>query len=266
MKLLMLYSVIVLFVHSMAQETPRVYVQVSWDMSWKRLCNFLDFFSKQLSEQLFEKKGKFPLQIKPVRVRFMNSESHCQGSGNWEDAILDFFVSKSEKDLGSNDVHRNLTIDAYKLLYDYWKNQKMVLLDVFFIGKVNKVKLMGKEKPDIPEYMSESTKISIAVAIGLGVVFLVTATYTYMKYRKSKKPLQGVNLPNSPPLQVIRTEPHEHSLSIAPPAYDYHEGYEYNRQGWFNRKSEPQTPGAKCNGFTAPQLLDGEESSGSPML
>lgn len=66
----------------------------------------------------------------------MNSESHCQGNGNWEDAILDFFVSKSEKDLGSNDVHRNLTIDAYKLLYDYWKNQKMVLLDVFFIGKV----------------------------------------------------------------------------------------------------------------------------------
>ena len=39
---------------------------------------------------------------------------------------------------------------------------------------------MGKEKPDIPEYMSESTKISIAVAIGLGVVFLVAATYTYM--------------------------------------------------------------------------------------
>ena len=125
-----------LAVHSMAQETPSVYVQVSWDMSWKRLCNFLDFFSKQLSEQLFQKKGKFPLQIKPLRIRFMNSESHCQGNGNGEDAILDFFVSKSEKDLGSNDVHRNLTIDAYKLLYDYWKNQKMVLLDVFFIGKV----------------------------------------------------------------------------------------------------------------------------------
>ena len=39
---------------------------------------------------------------------------------------------------------------------------------------------MGKEKPDIPEYMSELTKISIAVAIGLGVVFLVTAICTYM--------------------------------------------------------------------------------------
>lgn len=266
MKLLMLYPIIVFFVHSMAQETPSVYVQVSWDMSWKRLCNFLDFFSKQLSEQLFEKKGKFPLQIKPVRIRFMNSESHCQGNGNGENAILDFFVSKSEQDLGNKDVHRNLTIDAYKLLYDYWKNQKMVLLDVFFIGKVNKVKLMGKEKPDIPEYMSELTKISIAVAIGLGVVFLVTAICTYMKYKKSKKPLHGIDLRSSPPLQVIRTEPHEQSLSIAPPAYDDHKGYEYDRQGWFNRKSEPQIPEAKYNGFTAPQLLDGEESSGSPML
>lgn len=266
MKLLILYSVIVFFVHSMAKETPSVYVQVSWDMSWKRLCNFLDFFSKQLSEQLFEKKGKFPLQIKPLRIRFMNSESHCQGNGNGKDAILDFFVSKSEKDLGNEDVHRNLTIDAYKLLYDYWKNQKMVLLDVFFVGKVNKVKLMGKEKPDIPEYMSESTKISIAIAIGLGVVFLVTAISTYMKCKKSKKPFHGVDLRSSPPPQVIHIEPHEHSLSIAPPAYDYHKGYEDDRQGWFNRESEPQFSGAKCNGFTAPQLLDGEESSGSPML
>lgn len=45
---------------------------------------------------------------------------------------------------------------------------------------MNKVKLLGKEKPYISEYMSESTRIGIAVAIGLVVVFLVTATCTYM--------------------------------------------------------------------------------------
>ena len=67
----------------------------------------------------------------------MNTEKNCAVKGNDEDAILKFFVSKSaDKDLGVDDVDRNTTILAYKILYDYWKNKKMVLLDPIFIGKV----------------------------------------------------------------------------------------------------------------------------------
>ena len=33
-------------------------------------------------------------------------------------------------------MNRNITILAYKILHDYWKNKKMVLLDPIFLGKV----------------------------------------------------------------------------------------------------------------------------------
>lgn len=120
----------------MAQE-PSVYVQVSWDMEWDRLCNFIDFFAKKLAKELFETKVLYPYDVKPSRIRFMNAQRNCQDKGSEEDAILKFFVSESaEKDLGVGDVDRNITILAYKRLYDYWKNKKMALLDPIFIGKV----------------------------------------------------------------------------------------------------------------------------------
>ena len=120
----------------MGQE-PSVYVQVSWDMEWDRLCNFIDFFAKKLAKELFETKVLYPYDVKPSRIRFMNAQRNCQDKGSEEDAILKFFVSKSaEKDLGVGDVDRNITILAYKRLYDYWKNKKMALLDPIFIGKV----------------------------------------------------------------------------------------------------------------------------------
>ena len=120
----------------MAQE-PSVYVQVSWDMEWHRLCNFIDFFAKKLAKELFETKVLYPYDVKPSRIRFMNAKTNCQDKESEEDAILKFFVSKSaELDLGVGDVDRNITILAYRRLYDYWKNKKMALLDPIFIGKV----------------------------------------------------------------------------------------------------------------------------------
>lgn len=126
--------------YSTAQE-PSVYVQVSWDMPWSRLCDFLDFFTQKLAEHLYETRVLIPYEVEPVRIRFMNADSHCKGNGNEEDAILDFFVSKSEMSLGYSDVDKNLTILAYIKLYDYWKNKKMVLLDAIFMGKVRSFRL-----------------------------------------------------------------------------------------------------------------------------
>ena len=120
----------------MAAEEPSVYVQISWDMAWRRFCSFADFFAEKLSGELYETKVLIPYVVQPVRIRFMNYESHCKDKGSNEDAVLDLFVSKSEKDLGPGDVDRNITILAYTKLHDYWRNKKMALLDPIFLGKV----------------------------------------------------------------------------------------------------------------------------------
>ena len=74
--------------------------------------------------------------VKASRIRFINATELCKGKGNNAEAILDFFVSKSENDLGTEDVDRNITILAYIKMRDYWKNKKMALLDPVFIGQV----------------------------------------------------------------------------------------------------------------------------------
>lgn len=74
--------------------------------------------------------------VKASRIRFINATELCKGKGNNAAAILDFFVSKSENDLGTGDVDRNITILAYIKMRDYWKNKKMALLDPVFIGQV----------------------------------------------------------------------------------------------------------------------------------
>lgn len=121
---------------AIAAEEPGVYVQVTWDMAWRRLCHFIPFFAEKLAEELYETKVLVPYDVKPIRIRFMNTESNCKDKGKDDDGILDFFVSKSEKDLGTGDVDRNITILAYKKLHDYWRNKKMAILDAVFIGKV----------------------------------------------------------------------------------------------------------------------------------
>ena len=74
--------------------------------------------------------------VKASRIRFINATELCKGEGNNDEAILVFFVSKSENDLGTGDVDRNITILAYIKMRDYWKNKKMALLDPVFIGQV----------------------------------------------------------------------------------------------------------------------------------
>lgn len=89
-----------------------------------------------MSRELIEMKSNIPYQVNETRVRFMNDKTNCAGEGSGDDAVVEFFVSKSEKDLGPSDVDRNITILAYKILHDYWRNKKMVLLDPIFLGKV----------------------------------------------------------------------------------------------------------------------------------
>ena len=81
-------------------------------------------------------KVVIPYEVDATRVRLMNDKSNCGDVGSSDDVELDFFVSKSVKDLGPADVDKNITILAYRVLYDYWRNNKMALLDSIFLGKV----------------------------------------------------------------------------------------------------------------------------------
>jgi len=252
----------------MAAEEPSVYVQISWDMTWRRFCSFADFFAEKLSGELYETKVLTPYVVKPVRIRFMNYESHCKDKGSNEDAVLDLFVSKSEKDLGPGDVDRNITILAYTKLHDYWRNKKMALLDPIFLGKVNKVELMGRDKPDIPEGVTESRRVAIGIVVALIFVLLITSICMCVNLRrKIKKPLHGVAV-NGVPLHVIHTEPSEPTIKTdEPPAYDLdqRDGHEsqasgFDRQDAFDRREE------NYNGYPVRNKAYDEESLGSPML
>ena len=127
----------ILFTEGFLAEEPGVYIQVSWDMSWRRFCFFIPLFREEVSRELIEMKSDNSYKVvNETRVRLMNDKNNCAGEGSGDDAVVEFFVSKSQMDLGASDVDRNITIRAYKILHDYWRNKKMVLLDPIFLGKV----------------------------------------------------------------------------------------------------------------------------------
>lgn len=213
-------------------EEPSVYVQVSWDMSWRRFCLFIPLFRDQVSRELIEMKSDNSYEVvNETRIRLMNDKTNCAGEGSSEDAVVEFFVSKSQKDLGASDVNRNITIRAYKILHDYWKNKKMVLLDPIFLGKVNKVELMGTDKPDIPEGLSEATRIGIGIAVGLTIAFTIAIVFLCLSARRQIKQTP----PHGIPLNVLPSEPKV--TMIDDPA-----AYELNKQDdqQYYRQDEPQ--------------------------
>lgn len=133
---LLLLVFIGLFECFSAEEDPSIFIQVTWDMSWTRLCDLLPMFAKKLSGELIEFKELQLRKVSESRIRFINKETYCSGSRSTENAILYLFVSKDENDLSNLGVDKNLTILAYRTLYDYWRNHKMHLLDPVFLGEV----------------------------------------------------------------------------------------------------------------------------------
>ena len=135
-------------------------------MVWRRFCHFVPFFAEKLSEKLYDAKANV---VKASRIRFINATELCKGKGNNAEAILDFFVSKSENDLGTGDVNRNITILAYIKMRDYWKNKKMALLDPVFIGQVT------------------SNLLAITLSAAHTVFIFRTALYGIAKKKKREK-------------------------------------------------------------------------------
>ena len=123
-----------------ATSAPKeeLYIKMTFDMPWGRLCFLLTLFKDALSDDLIEMKGLEIEVVNPARIKVMNSVK-CEIKTLYNDkAVLKFFISNSTKDLGLNDtVDKEMTIKAFKLLYDYWVNQKMILLDEVFERKVS---------------------------------------------------------------------------------------------------------------------------------
>lgn len=223
MRFLALFVVVMCSFHleCSTKDLPSVYVRVSWKMVWRRFCHFVPFFAEKLSEKLYDAKANV---VKASRIRFINATELCKGKGNNAEAILDFFVSKSENDLGTGDVDRNITILAYIKMRDYWKNKKMALLDPVFIGQVKSVEILGKDKPDISEDFSESTRIGIGITVALIVIFLIAAIVLCLrlKLKSSKRPLQDATTAMSVPLHVIHSESSTSPQKTeGPPVYEF---------------------------------------------
>ena len=70
------------------------------------------------------------------RIRLHNAKEKCANKTLYynKDAILELFIARMGEE---NNAHKNKTIDAFELLYDYWANKRMILLDPVFEGKVS---------------------------------------------------------------------------------------------------------------------------------
>ncbi|XP_078369920.1 uncharacterized protein LOC144653724 isoform X1 [Oculina patagonica] len=268
-------TLFVIFISSLdgfSAVEPSIYVRVTWDMSWRRFCYFIPLFREKISEELYEMESVIPYRVNETRVRLMNDKTNCRGDGSSEDAELDFFVSKREEDLGPADVDRNITIHAYRVLYDYWRNKKMALLDPIFLGKVNKVELMGRDKPDISEGMTEATRVAIGIVVGLAIAFTIAIISLALNARRqiNKRPAHGI------PLNVLPSEPRI-TMVDDPAAYDHYKQDEppkYNEQDdprQYYRQDDQQDGYARqdsgsFNGYAGQHMKYDDEPLGSPML
>jgi len=105
-------------------------------MSWGRLCFLLTLFKKALSDDLIEMKDLEYERVNPARIKLMNNNAKCENKTYYNDkAVLKFYISNSTEDFDTLD--KEMTIKAFQILYDYWVNKKMILLDEVFERKVS---------------------------------------------------------------------------------------------------------------------------------
>jgi len=119
--------------------------------------------------------------VNPGRIKFINNLK-CENKAYYNDnAVLKFYISENRtEDLTSNrTVDREMTIKAFKILYYYWVNKRMILLDKMFEKKVEKVELKenGTDADiTIPKY-TEAQRIGIGIGVGLALVVLILLIY-----------------------------------------------------------------------------------------
>ena len=105
-------------------------------MPWGRFCYLTSLFKESLSRNLLEFDGVTWHYMPLERIRLHNAKEKCANKTLYynKDAILELFIARMGEE---NNAHKNKTIDAFELLYDYWTNKRMILLDPVFEGKVS---------------------------------------------------------------------------------------------------------------------------------
>ena len=116
---------------------PRaIYVKMTFKMPWGRLCFLLPLFKEALSDDLIEMKDLEYERVNPGRIKLMNKNEKCANKTYYDDqAVLKFYISNSTGNLDT--VDKEMTIKAFEILYYYWVNDRMILLDELFEGKVS---------------------------------------------------------------------------------------------------------------------------------
>ena len=113
------------------EQKPKLYVKVKLGISWGKFCSKLEHSLKQkIAWNLYDKNGT---RVSPDRIIFINVEKNCADPGKKdEQAEVWFYVSKS----GSKELHKCLTLKAYKLLKMFLENGNTKPLGPDFEGKV----------------------------------------------------------------------------------------------------------------------------------
>ncbi|KAM7450796.1 hypothetical protein ABFA07_001495 [Porites harrisoni] len=176
-------------------QKPRIYIKIFFSMPWGRFCYLTSLFKESLSRNLLEFDGVTWQYMPLERIRLYNAKEKCANKSLYynKDATLELFIARMGEE---NNAHKNKTIDAFELLYDYWTNKRMILLDPVFEGKVTKVEIVGVDEDKyIPEY-TEAQRIGIAIGVALAILVVVLIVIYFVKrymttHQARPKPLDG---------------------------------------------------------------------------
>ena len=113
------------------EPNPSLYVKVKLGITWGEFCSKLEHSLKQkIAWNLYDKNGS---KVSPDRIIFMNVKKNCADPiQKDEKADVWFYVSKA----GSNELHKCLTLKAYKVLKMFLENGNAKELGPDFEGKV----------------------------------------------------------------------------------------------------------------------------------
>lgn len=113
------------------EPNPSLYVKVKLGITWGEFCSKLEHsFKQKIAWNLYDKDGS---NVSPDRIIFLNVKKNCADPiQKDEKADVWFYVSKA----GSNELHKCLTLKAYKELKMFLENGNTKELGPVFEGKV----------------------------------------------------------------------------------------------------------------------------------
>ena len=109
---------------------PELYIKLKLGMTWGEFCSKRETLTERIARNLHDKSGT---KLSPDRIIYVNAQRNCADpSKKNELAKVWFYVSKS----GSKEVHKCLTLKAYKMFKMFFENGNTKQLGPEFQEKV----------------------------------------------------------------------------------------------------------------------------------